>query len=153
MLAAVGLRNLRNLCWIVGYVILQSRLTLYTYPAQYVTVWYPKCVRRVSIKYPNLWTKNPPLLYESLSNLKNFLRLCSLTLRFTVIENCTMDNLMCNIMDVLSSMKDDVVQQCTLYLHFDTLGGVGRTRGQACLGKIANCLSGYTGYDTATQSK
>ena len=62
--------------------------------------------------------QNPPLLYKS-SILKKVLRLCSLTLRFTVIKNCTVDNLMCNIMDVPSSMQDDVVRQCTLYLHFE----------------------------------
>ena len=30
-----------------------------------------------------------------------------------------MDNLMCNIMDVLSSMQYDVLRRCTLYLHFE----------------------------------
>ena len=105
-------------CWL-RYLTIETYTLYLPFQVRNRVILYPECVRKVSISYPNLWTKDPPLLYESLSNLINVSRLCSLTLRFSIIKNCTMDNLMYNIIDVISSMEDDVVRHCTIYLHFE----------------------------------
>ena len=51
-------------CW-VRYLTIETYTLYLPRPVRNRLMHYPKYVRRVSISYPNVWTKVPPLLYES----------------------------------------------------------------------------------------
>ena len=80
---------------------------------------FPDFVRNVTLQYPNLWRRDPPIFYGSLSQLRQHSVLSILTLRFNMITEWTLDNLMIHLLDLIFCMQDDVMRQFTLRRHFE----------------------------------
>ena len=80
---------------------------------------YPTHVVNVRIPYPNLWIKDPPIIYESLSNLRDASCLNTLTLQFSVVKNCALDTLMINLLGIIACLPHDALQLFTLRLYFN----------------------------------